>query len=171
MINNDVIAGNFFYCVNHWFPGDSKKYHNSGNLFYHQYSYLIDGSCSIEFRDTEDGEVVTTIDSATAIANGTERLLDHTGIPLYETISTDDGVTIMFISPTDITKPITAELKKAGTHTIVATDKRITIVCVRGPVQANEQELINMQYAVVLPGKSAELIIPENGICALVSYA
>ena len=56
-------------------------------------------------------------------------------------------------------------------YDVTATDKRITIVSIIGPVTANEKELITMQYATVFPGKTIKLDIPKNGVCALVSYA
>jgi hypothetical protein len=120
-----------------------------------------------EFRDTADGKVVQTIKS-TSLDNS---FLDHTDLPKYETVSTEEGVTMMFFSPINIDKPIQVEIKDAGTHTVTATDKRIAIVSIIGPITANDKELISMQYATVFPGKTAELIVPKNRVCALVSYA
>lgn len=169
MIGNDVIAGNFYYCVNHWFPHQSKKFYNSieSTKGYHQYSYVIDGKCIGEFRDSENGTIVQTIES-TSLDNS---FLDHSGLPKYETVSTDEGVTMMFFSPMNNSKPISVQIKNQGTYDITTSDKRITIVCIIGPVSANDKELISMQHAVVFQGKTAKLTIPENGVCALVSYA
>ena len=167
MINNDINAGNFVYCQTHWGPHESKQFYNSGDGFYHQYTYLVDGNCSVDFRDTENGQVTKSIDSTKI-----DRLFDHTGISKYETVSANqNGVTLMFFNPIAEDRKINIEIKEAGNYTINATDKRITIVCIVGPVQANSQDLISMQHAIVFPGKTAELIIPENAICALVSNA
>ena len=169
MIGNDVTAGNFFYCVNHWFPHQSKNFYNSVNSndgMFHPYSYVIDGSCTAEFRDAENGQVVKSFE----LFAENKILLDHNNLPEYEKVLTENGVTVMFFSPIDITKPITVELKTTGEHDVVATDKRITIVSIIGPVLANDKELISMQYAAVFPGKTAKLLVPENGVCALVSY-
>jgi hypothetical protein len=167
MINNDINAGNFVYCMTHWAPHQSKEFYNSGNGFYHQYTYLVDGSCTVDFRDVSGGSIVRSIDS-----RNINRLFSHANTPKYETInSTEEGVTLMFFNPISEDRKINVEIKNAGTHNIVATDKRITIVSIIGPVTANNKELITMQHAAVFPGKSAELVIPENGICALVSYA
>ena len=169
MISNDVTAGNFYYCVNHWFPLQSKTFYNAVDSAdgYHSHSYIIDGSCVGEFRDTADGKVVQTIKS-TSLDNS---FLDHTDLPKYETVSTEEGVTMMFFSPINNDKPIQVEIKNAGTHTVTAADKRIAIVSIIGPITANDKELISMQYATVFPGKTAELIVPKNRVCALVSYA
>jgi len=171
MINVDVTAGNFFYCVNHWFPHQSKTFYNSveseGKVF-HQYSYVIDGKCTGQFRNTENGEVVRVITSD-SLDNS---FLDHNTLPKYETVSTgEEGVTMIFFCPIDISKPIKVEIKNQGSHDVVAADKRITIVSIIGPVLANDKEIISMQYAAVFPGKTAKLVVPENGVCALVSYA
>ena len=169
MIGNDVVAGNFYYCVNHWFPHQSKSFYNSVDSHdgYHQYSYVIDGSCTGEFRDNANRDPVRIITSDSL----NNSFLDHNDLPKHETVYTDTGVTMMFFSPIDKSKPIKVEIINSGTHTITATDKRITIVSIIGPVQANDKELITMQYAAVFQGKTAELVIPENGVCALVSYA
>ena len=169
MISNDVTAGNFYYCVNHWFPLQSKTFYNAVDSAdgYHSHSYIVDGSCVGEFRDSTDGKVVQTIKS-TSLDNS---FLDHTTLPKYETVTTEEGVTMMFFSPINNDKPIQVELKKEGTHNITAKDGRITIVCIIGPATANDKELITMQYATVFPGKTAKLVVPKNGVCALVSYA
>jgi hypothetical protein len=171
MINVDVTAGNFFYCVNHWFPHQSKTFCNeivTDTNIWHQYSYVIDGSCVGEFRDAEDGKVLQTIRS-TSLDNS---FLDHSGLPKYETVTTDEeGVTMMFFCPINNSKPIQVEIKNEGTHTVKALGKRVTIVSIVGPVTANGKELISMQYATVFTGNSAELVVPKNGVCALVSYA
>ena len=170
MINVDVTAGNFFYCVNHWFPQQSKTFCNAietDTNVWHQYSYVIDGSCVGEFRDTEDGKVLQTIKS-TSLDNS---FLDHTDLPKYETVSTEEGVTMIFFCPINNSKPIAVEIKNAGTYDVTATDKRITIVSIIGPITANDKELITMQHAAVFPGKTAKLVVPKNGVCALVSYA
>lgn len=169
MIGNDVTAGNFYYCVNHWFPHQSKKFHNSVDSIdgYHQYSYLIDGTCIGEFRDSENGALTHSVNLSTE----NNPLLNHGQYSDFETIKTDTGATLVFFSPINNDKPIKVELKKAGTYDIAANDKRITIVCIIGPVTANDKELISMQHAVVFQGKTAKLTIPEKGVCALVTYA
>jgi hypothetical protein len=169
MISNDVTAGNFYYCVNHWFPLQSKTFYNAVDSSdgYHQYSYLIDGTCVGEFRDSADGKLVDSVN----LSAENNPLLDHTQYSKYETIKTDTGATLIFFSPINNDKPIKVELKKEGTYDITAADSRITIVCIIGPVTANDKELSTMQYATVFQDKTAKLVIPKNGVCALVSYA
>jgi redox-sensitive bicupin YhaK (pirin superfamily) len=78
---------------------------------------------------------------------------------------------MIFFCPINNSKPIAVEIKNAGTYDVTATDKRITIVSIIGPITANDKELITMQHAAVFPGKTAKLVVPKNGVCALVSYA
>jgi hypothetical protein len=168
MINNDVNAGNFIYCITHWGPYESKSIRNAGNGLYHQYTYLIDGNLEIEFRNTPDGEVVHRVDSKTY--NG--KLLDHSTLPKYETVSTgSEGTTAMFFNPIAETRLLDIDILTEGTHQIGVNTKRLTIVCIQHEIIANGNKLIAMQHAIVFPGKTAELVIPEHGICAIVSYS
>lgn len=175
MINNDVNSGNFIYCITHWGPYEIKKFHNVGNGFMHQYTYLIDGNLEIQFRDSEKGELVSKINTRDYNHDGSdddERLIDHSSLSKYETIITEDeGATVMFFNPTAETRLLNVEIYKEGTYTIGLKDKRVTIVCVQHEVFANGNKLIPMQHGVVFPGKTAELIVPKNGKCAAVSYS
>jgi hypothetical protein len=169
MINNDVNAGNFIYCMTHWGPYESKQFYNVGNGLYHEYTYLIDGNLKIEFRNTPEGEIVEVVDSKTA----GYKLLDHTKKEAkYETVITEaEGTTAMFFNPIAETRRLDVNIVEEGSHTIVAKDKRITIVCIVSSAMANSQKILSMQHAIVFPGKTAELVIPKHGVCALVSYS
>lgn len=168
MINNDVNAGNFIYCMTHWGPYENKSIHNAGNGLYHQYTYLIDGNLKIEFRNAPDGEVKEIVDSKTA----GYRLLDHSVLPRYETVITEsEGTTAMFFNPIAETRLLNVDIYEEGIYTLGLKDKRITIVCIQHRVFANGHKLIAMQHAVIFPGKTAELVVPEHGICAAVSYS
>lgn len=168
MINNDVNAGNFIYCMTHWGPYENKSIQNVGNGLYHQYTYLIDGHLELEFRNSAEGEVVTRMNSRT----DPNRFLDHSKLPRHETVITEsEGVTAIFFNPIAETRLLDVEILKEGTHTVGLNDKRVTIVCIQKYIVANGHKLIAMQHAVVFPGKTAELIVPENGVCAIVSYS
>ena len=167
MINNDVNAGNFIYCTTHWGPYESRLFHNVGNGLRHDYTYLIDGKLKIEFRNSEDGEVVETIDSTQV----NYKLLNYEDKADYQTVITEaEGCTAMFFNPLDSSKKIKVDILNAGAHTITATDKRITLVGVIRTINVNNLELLPMQHAIIFPGKTAQLVIPENGVCAAVSY-
>lgn len=167
ILNNSVNAGNFIYCMANWTPNERNTYLNTGNGHYHQYAYVVSGSGIAEIRDTLDGEVIEYDD--------TERVgelidLSHSKDKYHTTITTNDSLTMMLFNPIPATRNLSVEIVKgAVTRTISATDNRITIVCVTGPVTANGKLIGNLQHAKVFPGKTAELVVPENAVCALVS--
>ena len=168
MINNDVNAGNFIYCMTHWGPYEKKSIHNAGNGLYHQYTYLIDGHLELEFRDTANGEVLQRMNSRT----DPNRFLDHSELPKYETVITgSEGVTAIFFNPIAETRMLDVQILKEGTYKIGLEDKRVTIVCIQKEVYANGNKLIAMQHGAVFPGKTAELVVPENAVCATVNYS
>jgi hypothetical protein len=175
LINNDVNCGGFIYCTTHWGPHEKKLFHNVGNGLWHQYTYLIDGQLEIEFREDPSSEVISKIDTRTFNHDGSddeERLIDHLMLPKYETITTkDEGTTVMFFNPLDITRLLDVKILREGTHKIEAIDKRVVIICIVKEAYANGNKMIAMQFATVWEGKTAELVIQEHGVCAVVKYA
>ena len=88
----------------------------------------------------------------------------------HETTTTDTGLTVVMFNPIPDTRVLDVEiLKGASKHTITATDTRKTLVCITGPIQANDKELVTLQHAKIFPGKTVELTLPENTVCAIVS--
>jgi hypothetical protein len=77
----------------------------------------------------------------------------------------------MFFNPIAETRLLDIDILTEGTHQIGVNTKRLTIVCIQHEIIANGNKLIAMQHAIVFPGKTAELVIPEHGICAIVSYS
>ena len=77
---------------------------------------------------------------------------------------------MIFFNPIPETTELTVEIVHGPiTKTVSAEDKRITVVCITGPITANDKNLAGLQHAKIFPGKSATLILPENTVCALVS--
>jgi hypothetical protein len=76
----------------------------------------------------------------------------------------------MFFNPIPDTRDLKVDiLKGAGTHTITADETRKVIVCITGPIEANDKTLVSLQHAKIFPGKTVELTLPENTVCAVVS--
>jgi hypothetical protein len=174
MINNDVNCGGFIYCTTHWGPHEKKKFHNVGNGLWHQYMFFIDGELEVEFRDTEDGEITSSINTREYDVNGVDfdkRLVDCLQRSKYETMITKhEGSTVMFFNPISETRLLKINVFKEGTYQ-VGSDKRISIICIQKEMYANGNRMVPMQYATVWPGKKAEIVIPENAICAAVTYS
>ncbi len=167
ILNNAVNTGSFIYCMAHWTPNESNTYYNAGNGHYHQAVYVVDGEGIAELRETADGPVIRKEDDRAVgqlIDLAPTRGLYHT------TITKDKPLTMIMFNPIPETRNLKIEIVKGTeTKTITATDKRIVIVCITGPITANDKTLVSLQHAKIFPGKTVELVVPENAVCALVS--
>ena len=166
ILNNAVNAGGFIYCMAHWTPNESNTYLNTGNGHFHQSAYIVDGEGIAELRETADGPAIRREEG-----NGTGMLLDLRPTKgLYHTTSTKaQSLTMIMFNPIPDTRELNIEIVKNQSKTITATDKRIVIVCITGPITANDKTLVSLQHAKIFPGKTVELVVPENSVCALVT--
>lgn len=167
ILNNSINAGNFIYCMAYFGPNETTKYLNDGHGHYHQCVYVVSGE-GIGTVTNEAGDVII---SKPSVAPGE---LDETiGLTKgsYHTIqTTDNGLTIIMFNPIPCTRKLDVSILKGNsTHSITATDTRKTLVCITGPIQANDKELASLQHAKIFPGKTVELTLPENTVCAIVS--
>lgn len=167
ILNNAINAGGFIYCMTYLGPNESGIYHNIGSGHYHQYFYIVEGSATAIIRDSEHGEPIET--------NNTKQpgtLVDqrHNYGKWTNVVTKDESITLMFFNPIPDTRDLKVDiLKGAGTHTITADETRKVIVCITGPIQANDKSLVSLQHAKIFPGKTVELTLPENTVCAIVS--
>ena len=176
VLSKTVNATSFMCCIIYQGPRQVTTYYNIGNGHFHQYIYIIDGDGSAvgEVRDTDDLStkpvIVRTDDAA-----GTLIDIDETTRGKYITTTTHDtGISMLMFNPVPDTRKLKVEIVKGDAkgstkRTITATTTRITIVSILGPVLANGIEINSLDYANILPGKSAELEVPANAVCALVS--
>lgn len=166
ILNNSVNAGNFIYCMAYFGPNETNSYYNIGHGHYHQCIYIVDGQGTGCIKD-ESGNVLAQDNT-----NRQGQLIDLSMTKGYfhETTTTNTGLTVVMFNPIPDTRILDVEiLKGASSHTITATDKRKTLVCITGPIQANDKELVTLQHAKIFPGKTVELTLPENTVCAVVS--
>ena len=166
ILNNAVNTGSFIYCMAHWSPNESNTYLNTGNGHFHQAAYIVDGEGIAELRETADGLVIRREEG-----NGSGMLLDLKPTKgLYHTTTTKDkSLTMIMFNPIPDTRELNIEIVKNQSKTITATDKRIVVVCITGPITANDKTLVSLQHAKIFPGKTVELVVPENSVCALVT--
>lgn len=166
ILNNAINAGGFIYCMTYLGPNESIVYQNIGHGHYHQYFYIVEGSATAIIKDTEHGEPVEI--------NSTKQpgtLVDqrHNYGKWTNVITKDESISLIFFNPIPDTRDLKVEiLKGSGTYTITADETRKTIVCITGPIQANDKSLVSLQHAKIYPGKTVELTIPENTVCAIV---
>jgi hypothetical protein len=167
ILNNAINAGGFIYCMAYFGPNESVVYQNIGHGHYHQYFYIVEGSATAIIRDTEHGEPVSI--------NNTKQpgtLVDqrYNYGKWTNVVTKDESISMMFFNPIPDTRDIKVEiLKGSETHTITAIHQRKTLVCITGPIKANSKDLTSLQYSKILPGKTVELTLPENTVCAIVS--
>jgi hypothetical protein len=169
ILNNAVNTGNFIYCVAHITPNEQHSYYNQGHGHYHQYAYIVDGYAVSHIRDNKDSEPLHTFQDD-ARTQGILLDLSFT-LGKYHTITTNDhGISMILFNPIPETRNLNVEIITGPiAKTVLAVDKRIVLVSITGPIYANEKPLVSLQHAKIFPGKTVELTVPENAICALVS--
>lgn len=167
ILNNAVNAGGFIYCMAYWSPNERITYFNDGDGHYHQYVYIVDGEGYGEVRLTENGEIFRS-DNTKRV----DELLDlsDTKGMYHTTVTKEQSLNMIMFNPIPDTRILDVEIIKGPiTKTVTTTDKRVTVVCITGPITANDKTLASLQHAKIFPGKSAELNLPENTVCALIS--
>jgi hypothetical protein len=171
ILNNAINAGNFIYCAAHVGPGEKAgPYVNKGNGHLHQWSYITSGSAHVWFSETLDGPPVY---SRKPDPNETGTLFDHRPYrDLYHYMeTTNEHLSFINFNPIPDTRNLLVSILKGpqSDYLLTAQEKRITIVCITGPMTANDKELTAMQHAKLFPGKTATLSLSENSVCALVT--
>jgi len=167
ILNNSVNAGNFIYCMAYFGPHETNTYLNDGDGHYHQFIYIVEGRGSGTITATPDGEVIRYEDG-----DSQGQLIDLSPAKgYYHTTKTQDvSLTTIMFNPIPASRILDVEIVKGPIiKTAAATDKRVTVVCITGPITANDKTLVSLQHAKIFPGKTAELNLPENTVCALVS--
>lgn len=167
ILNNAINAGNFIYCMAHFSPNESNTYHNQGNGHFHQYLYIVDGQGIVENRETADGPAIRREEG-----NGVGMLVDLTATRglFHTTITNENSLTVILFNPIPETRSLTVEIIQGEQlQTITTNDSRKVIVCITGPVMANNKTLMSLQHAKIFPGKTVELAVPKHSVCAIVS--
>jgi len=167
ILNNAINAGNFIYCMAHFSPNESNTYHNQGNGHFHQYLYIVDGQGIVENRETADGPAIRREEG-----NGVGMLVDLTATRglFHTTITNETSLTVILFNPIPETRNLKVEIIKGEQSQIItADDNRKVIVCITGPVIANNKTLMSLQHAKIFPGKTVELAVPKHSVCAIVS--
>ena len=165
IITNAVNVGGFVYCATYLSPNESGPYYNSGDGHYHQWVYVISGTGQAEIRYEENGPITLTKD-----VFWTGKMVDKSDTrDKYSQLSTTEGLSMIFFNPIPDTLDLAIEIIHGPiTKTITAGDKRITVVCITGPITVNDKTVSSLQPAKIFPGKTAEMILSENTVCALV---
>lgn len=168
IFNHAVNVGGFIYCTTYYGPHTTNTYYNANDGHYHSWLYIVDGAASAEVRDTEDRSqtpIYTDSDHVPGVLLDVSASQDK-----YVTTTTDDiGLSMMMFNPIPTTRDLDVEIVKGiTTKTITAGDRRITLVCVIGPITVNDKTVESLQHVKIFPGKTVTIALPEHTVCALV---
>lgn len=167
IINHSVNTNSFIYCSVYQSPHEQTNYYNAGNGHFHESIYLIEGTATYAFSEAQElqgNEEFKTLESdiLTDISESRGKYV------ITKTAST--GASMLMLNPIPETKQLSVEIVKGiSTKEVVAGAKRITVICLTGPITIKEKTLASMQYAVVFANTSVTLTLPENTVCALVT--
>ena len=165
ILNNAVNTGPFIYCMAYFAPHENHSYYNSGDGHHHQWTYVLDGSAEIVMGDPSD-----PIYSNNSNVPGT--LFDHSEYKdMYHNIKTiNNSLSLINFNPVPATRDLLVDIVKGPcVRAVTTTSKRVTVVCITGPIMINDKELVSLQHAKIFSPKTATLNLPDNTICALVS--
>ena len=142
-------------------------YFNDNLGHYHKYIYLIDGV--LDTYPTVDGNITGDTECVTLEADNLYDISSSKGKYIVSKTKDVSSTMIMF-NPIPENKQLDVEIVKgAQTLTVAATEQRITVICITGPVTIKDKVLQSMQYAVVFANTETTLVLSENTICALVT--
>jgi len=170
---NSYVADGFVYMP--FFVGPHEHGHpmlNANDGFYSQFIYVVHGSGSYHIRDTEDGdETGTALPAVGQLLNISENYEKFHCIEAGE-----NGAGLVFFNPIPATQDLAIELLESGSsHTVTATDKNKTVVCISGPISIGGgdigKSLVAHQHAKVKPGQSFTVSIPDHSVAVIVTVA
>ena len=169
ILNNSINAGNFIYCAAHIGPGENTgPYLNTGHGHNHQWSYVVSGQAKVWFSETPDGPAVYSNEDHVPGTLWDQRPYKD----LYHHVeTTNEHLSFINFNPIPDSRNLSISMLKGPqvNYELTAKDKRITIVCITGPITANGKQLTAMQHAKLFPGKTATLTLSPNSVCALVT--
>lgn len=167
IVNNAINVNSFIYCSVYQGPNETTNYFNSGNGHFHESLYLVEGLATYTISDT--GIESTNDVYYPMVAN---ELLDigHSQGKYVIAKTTTNGASMIMFNPIPDSKQLAVEIVKgAQSLTVAASDQRITVICITGPVTIKNKILQSMQYAVIFANTETTLVLSENTICALVT--
>jgi len=159
------------YCSLYFGPNESRSFLNVGVGSTHTHIYIASGSGKFTWTPEDNTEEI--LDSYDVEAG---QLIDvRETVGQLQLIGADDaGLSIMAFNPLfydkDITNDTVEIVKGPNNKTVVGEDKsRIVVICVDGKITINDKELVSLQHAMVYPGKTADITIPDNSVIAIIT--
>jgi len=171
IINFAINTNSFVYCSVYESPSETTNYYNVGNGHFHQHIYIVEGKAEYTISDTKD----PAPDAVYLPLEGKNYYnLSHCkGKYVITKTDSNSGMAMMMFNPIPDDKSIDVEIIQSDEDNkkvlIEAGDKRVTVVCITGPVNIKGKQIDSMQYAVVFTNKTAELVMNKNTVCAIVT--
>lgn len=164
--HTNINARSFICCVAFQSPNETITYFNDQIGHYHQSIYMISGD-----MDTFPSDTPELLPNAKnyPLKAGNFYDISHTKGKYIISKTYLEGASFAMFNPIPTDRILRIEiLRDKQTKEISTTNKRTTIVCLTGPVEANGKKINSMQFATVFENKKALLTMETNTICALV---
>jgi len=168
IFNHAVNVGGFIYCTTYYGPHTVGNYFNDNDGHYHQWLYIIDGDAHAEVHESADpaSPLVYADDNHSP---GTLLDVSPSKGKYVITTTTNSSLSMIMFNPIPHTRELNVEIVKGiTTKTVTAGDRRVTIVCIIGPITVNDKTVESLQHVKIFPGKTVEITLPEHTVCALV---
>lgn len=168
ILNHAVNVGGFLYCATYQGPHTTYTYFNDNDGHYHRWLYMIDGSAMVDVRKNNDITEAPVYRDTGHLA-GTLIDVSPSQGKYVTTITGDIGLSMIMFNPIPATRELNVEIVKGPTSKIVtASENRITLVCINGPITVNDKIVESLQHVKVFPGKTVTISLSEHTVCALV---
>jgi hypothetical protein len=165
ILNQSINTNSFIYCSVYQSPWETTNYYNTGNGHFHESIYILEGEITYTFADTQE---LSGSETFNTLSKGQTLDLTASKGKYVITKTADVGASMIMFNPIPDSKHLSVDFV-TGDKTITATDDRVTVICITGPVTIKDKTLNSGQYAVVFANTSADLVQSNNTICALVT--
>ena len=154
-------------CFAHQSENETISYFNAETGHYHRFIYLTNGTLNTYVTDTEQ---VTEADDIITLESNQVYDLSPTLKKYVTSIAINSDATMAMFNPIPFDRDISVEvLKDQQSILLEPSDKRVTIVCLIGSIEANGKTLNSMQFAKVPTDKSVVVNLKDGDICAIVT--
>jgi hypothetical protein len=165
ILNQSINTNSFIYCSVYQSSHETTNYYNTGNGHFHESIYILEGEITYTFADAQE---LSGSETFNTLSKGQTLDLTASKGKYVITKTADVGASMIMFNPIPDSKHLSVDFV-TGDKTITATDDRVTVICITGPVTIKDKTLNSGQYAVVFANTSADLVQSNNTICALVT--
>ena len=178
LIASNILCKGFALCRGFITPHDTYNYSPEDanvDTRYTQIFYLLEGNGHLKYNNDvvmsySDGVFTLNPSYKNEVENfinvkGSTFMADLRGFKgrPFSFVSGDKGAGWICINPVPASKPFDSSLILGGTtKTIVGDGKEHVVMCVRGSININDKSFNIFNYARVLEGKTAEIVVPSD---------